>query len=107
MTLPVVVAAVLGLLAGGSESAGGLVPWPSVMGWRGVAVLVVFSGLLLAANYALQYGAARLPANVTAVLMLSEVLFATLSAVWLTEERLTLKIALGGALIFLRLAPVH
>ena len=37
--------------------------------------------LFLAGNLALQYGAARLPANRTAVVMLTEVVFASLSAV--------------------------
>jgi hypothetical protein len=41
---------------------------------------------LLGGNLALQYGAAHLPAAVTAVVMLSEVLFAALSSVGLGSE---------------------
>ncbi|MBX3638780.1 MAG: EamA family transporter, partial [Rubrivivax sp.] len=52
-----------------------------------------------AGNLALQYGAARLPANVTAVVMVSEVLFASVSAVLLGAGQLTPALALGGALI--------
>ncbi|MDX1669794.1 MAG: DMT family transporter [Limnobacter sp.] len=76
-----------------------LVPLPTGISGYGLVVLLVFSGLLVAANYGLQYGAARLSASVTAVVMLSEVVFATLSAILLTEETLTWQTGGGGALI--------
>lgn len=53
----------------------------------------------LAANMALQFGAARLPAHVTAVVMVSEVLFATASAVALGAGTLDGRTALGGLMI--------
>mgnify|MGYP000561885440 FL=1 len=53
----------------------------------------------LAGNLALQYGASRLPANVTAVVMITEVLFASASAVALGAGHVTPALALGGALI--------
>jgi drug/metabolite transporter (DMT)-like permease len=53
----------------------------------------------LAANLALQYGAVRLRANVTAVVMLTEILFATASAVGLGDQALTAAMAAGGLLI--------
>jgi drug/metabolite transporter (DMT)-like permease len=53
----------------------------------------------LAGNLALQYGAARLPANRTSVVMLSEVLFASLSALVLGGGRLSVPLVLGGAFI--------
>jgi len=53
----------------------------------------------LVGNMALQYGASRLPANVTAVVMITEVLFASLSAVLLGAGVLTLPLAVGGGLI--------
>jgi drug/metabolite transporter (DMT)-like permease len=53
----------------------------------------------LASNLALQYGAARLPANVTAVVMITEVLFASVSAVLLGAGSVTPALAAGGALI--------
>jgi drug/metabolite transporter (DMT)-like permease len=59
-------------------------------------------GLALAfllANLALQYGAAHLRANVTSVVMLTEVVFATASAVWLGDQLLTTPMWVGGALI--------
>jgi drug/metabolite transporter (DMT)-like permease len=55
--------------------------------------------LFLVSNLALQYGAARLPANTTAVLMISEVLFAAVSSVLLGAGSVTLQLLLGGALI--------
>ena len=59
------------------------------------AVTVAF----VAGNLCLQYGAARLPANSTAVVMVTEVLFASLSSVALGGGVLTARLAVGGALI--------
>jgi len=66
-------------------------------GWLagGAALAIAF----LAGNLALQYGAARLPAHVTAVIMVSEVLFAAGSAVLFGAGTLTPTLLLGGALI--------
>lgn len=77
------------------------VPWPVWPGAWGGLILLVFACLLLSANYGLQYGASLLPANVTAVVMLSEVVFATVSAIVLTDELLGLQTAAGGILILL------
>jgi drug/metabolite transporter (DMT)-like permease len=55
--------------------------------------------LFLTGNLALQYGAARLPANRTSVVMLTEVVFASASAIALGASMLTGRVALGGALI--------
>lgn len=60
------------------------------------------AGLALAfmcSNMAYQFGAARLPANVTAVVMLTEVVFASVSSVAWGGEELTLQTLVGGALI--------
>jgi len=53
----------------------------------------------LMGNLALQYGASRLPANVTAVVMITEVVFASASAVLLGAGAMSTSLALGGALI--------
>jgi len=53
----------------------------------------------LAGNLALQYGAARLPAHTTAAVMISEVLFAAVSAVALGAGVVSLPLVAGGALI--------
>lgn len=55
--------------------------------------------LVSVGNWALQYGAARLPTATTSLIMLSEVLFATLSAWLLGATELTPRMLLGGALI--------
>lgn len=59
------------------------------------------SGAFLAGNLALQYGAARLAAHTTALIMLSEVLFASGSAVLLGAAELTARTLTGGSLIVL------
>ena len=80
------------------SAAGGVpsVPTPA-FGW--VSVVVGLSAWYLASNLALQYGAARLAAHTTAVVMITEVLFASASAVALGAGTLELRTALGGLLI--------
>jgi drug/metabolite transporter (DMT)-like permease len=96
--VPAGAALVLALLFGQADP---VVPWPLIPTGYGMAILLGFAIFLLTANYALQLGASRLPANVTAVVMLSEVVFATLSAIWLTDETLTWQTGIGGGLIVL------
>ena len=67
--------------------------WPWMLG--SLALACAF----LTGNLALQYGAARLPANVTAVVMISEVLFASVSAVALGAGAISAQLLVGGALI--------
>lgn len=68
-------------------------------GWWGWA-LVLGAGFV-AANICLQYGAARLAASATSVIMLSEVLFASVSSVTLGASTMETRIWIGGALIVL------
>lgn len=84
--------AVAGLLAGFVTP----VPAPA-MGWVVVALLLATAFLL--SNYALQYGATRLAAGTTALIMLSEVVFASVSSVLLTDTALDSRTLLGGSLI--------
>ena len=88
------VPAVLGavLVAGGRVAA----PPPPGFWLVGVAA---FGLCLLLGNLALQYGAARLPAALAAVVMVAEVPFAALSAAWLGGEPLRASMLIGGALI--------
>ena len=53
----------------------------------------------MASNLCLQYGAARLSAAVTAVVMPCEVLFAALTSVWWGSATLHVTVLVGGALI--------
>ena len=82
---------VLGLLLG-------ILPQPMLQ----AAGIPVFFGLCLAfiiSNAALQYGAAGLMASTTAVLMLTEILFASVSAALLGAADFTPRIVWGGGLI--------
>ena len=74
------------------------VPLPPAPGpWLAGAVAMGLA--FLASNLALQYGVSRLPANATAVIMLTEVLWASGSAMALGAGAMTPQLALGGALI--------
>jgi drug/metabolite transporter (DMT)-like permease len=90
------VCAIAVALVGG---AAGFVAAPSgqVMLWlpMAAALAVWFIG----SNLALQYGAARLPARTTALVLTSEVLFASVSAVALGAAALSGQIVAGGVLI--------
>jgi drug/metabolite transporter (DMT)-like permease len=79
----------------------GLVALPPVpqMDWLVLAALVGLA--FLAGNLALLYGAARLPAGTTALVMLTEVLFASMSSVALGAGELSARTLFGGALILL------
>jgi len=80
-------------------SAQGTVPLPPAPAAAWIAGALAMGAAFLVGNMALQYGAGRLPANVTAVVMITEVLFASGSAVLLGAGVLTAQLLLGGALI--------
>ncbi len=77
----------------------GLVPVPPAPSPAWLAGALGLSALFLFSNLALQYGAARLSANVTAVVLVTEVLFAGVSAVLLGAGQLSTQLLVGGALI--------
>ena len=77
----------------------GQVPGLPPPAWAWLAGSLALAVAFLGGNLALQYGAARLPANVTAVIMVSEVLFASVSAALLGAGTLTPPLLLGGARI--------
>ena len=72
---------------------------PFGLGWVGLVLLLSLA--FLAANLALQYGAARLQASATSLIMLSEVVFASVSAVLLGAGEVTGRTLAGGGLILL------
>lgn len=89
----------LGAGAATALALSGSIAGPALPGSSALLTLALWAGLFLAANMGLQYGAARLPANVTAVVMLSEVLVAGLSA-WLAgAAELKWQDIAGGLLI--------
>ena len=98
----------LAMFSGGAVVAGTLVlvlslqgtaAWPPPPAWGWALGAVALALWFLGGNLALQYGAARLPANATAVVMISEVLFAAASAVALGAGTLTPALWAGGLLI--------
>lgn len=62
-------------------------------------VLLLFAMAVLVGNLALQYGASRLRANVFSVLMLAEILVASVSAWWAGNAQLSATTLMGGVLI--------
>ena len=63
--------------------------------------VVGLSAAFLLSNYTLQYGAALLSAHTTAMVMMSEVVFASVSSVALGTSALTWRVGLGGGMIVL------
>lgn len=85
-------------LLGAHSGLVGLPDWPTAM----ALVLALLTCLaLLLANWSLQYGAARLAAATTALVMLTEVVFASLSSVALGAAEINSQTLAGGALIML------
>jgi drug/metabolite transporter (DMT)-like permease len=80
-------------------SSQGLVSGPPAPAWPWVGGALAMGVLFLLSNLTLQYGAARLSANVTAVVMVTEVLFASVSAVMLGAGHLSWALLAGGVLI--------
>jgi drug/metabolite transporter (DMT)-like permease len=64
-----------------------------------VASILALAAWFLASNLALQFGAARLAAHTTAVVMITEVFFASGSAIALGAGHLNVQNAVGGILI--------
>jgi drug/metabolite transporter (DMT)-like permease len=99
---------VLAMFGGGMAMAGGValvgtlqgsVPAAPMLGVAGWAIALLLAAGFLASNLALQYGASRLAAHTTALVMLSEVVFASLSSVALGAAELGTRTLVGGALI--------
>jgi drug/metabolite transporter (DMT)-like permease len=104
-------ARMIAMFAGGSALSLGLaVVWvglghthlPPDLSWWPYALGLGLT--FLASNLALQYGAARLSAHTTALVMLSEVVFAALSSVALGVSELSARTLIGGSLIVLAAA---
>ena len=100
----------LAMFGGGTVMAGlaavagmglGHVTGVPALGLDWVGLVLLLSLAFLAGNLALQYGAARLQASATSLIMLSEVVFASVSAVLLGAGELTGRTLAGGGLILL------
>ena len=93
-TLMAALTALLGLATGVVQhGAAPTAQWVPMLGLLTLAFLL--------GNMALQYGAARLAAHTTALVMLSEVVFASVSSVILGAAQWDARTGLGGALILL------
>jgi len=77
-----------------------VVPGPALQA-AGIPVMLGLGLAFMASNTALLYGAARLTAGTTAIVMLTEILFASLSSAALGAAELTPRVLLGGSLIVL------
>jgi drug/metabolite transporter (DMT)-like permease len=92
------------LMAGSTAALGGHWQWVAALpaldgGWAaGVALLGL---LFFIGNMGLQYGASRLPSATTAIVMLTEVVFASASSIALGAASLSLRTLLGAGLILL------
>ena len=91
--------AVVALLLAGLLTQRGLAALPPAAGWAWMAAAAGLALWFLAANLALQHGAALLPANTTSVILITEVLFATVSALALGAGTLGPREGLGALMI--------
>ena len=89
--------ATLAALVGMSQK---IVPGPALQS-AGLLVLLGLSLAFMVSNAALQYGASRLAAGATALVMLTEILFASASAALLDAATFTPRTVIGGSLIVL------
>ena len=93
--------ALMATLGASAGMLAGIVAMPPALAPAWMAVALALTVAFLLGNYALQYGAARLAAGTTALVMLSEVLFASVSSWWLAAAELAPRTLAGGALIVL------
>ena len=93
--------ALMATLGASAGMLAGIVAAPPALAPAWVVVALALTLAFLLGNYALQYGAARLAAGTTALVMLSEVLFASVSSWWLAAAELAPRTLVGGALIVL------
>jgi drug/metabolite transporter (DMT)-like permease len=79
----------------------GLVHMPPAPAFDWIWIALCISLAFLLGNLALQYGAARLSASATSLIMLTEVIFASVSAGLAGTAEITLRAVVGGGLILL------
>jgi drug/metabolite transporter (DMT)-like permease len=101
-------ARMMGMFSGGAVLAAALALWAGQAGWmpglpapsgNWLALAMALTLAFLLSNLALQYGAARLHSATTALVMLSEIVFASVSSVLLGAAQLQARTLWGGALI--------
>jgi len=93
--------AVMAIVCAGLATVTGVIPVGQTVSLTWTPYVVGLSAAFLASNFTLQYGAARLSAHTTAMVMMSEVVFASVSSVALGASTLTWRVGLGGGMIVL------
>ena len=76
----------------------GVTPLPALE-WSWALQVVLFSLLFISGNVALQYGSARLSSHTMSLIMLLEVIFASITSAWLGSAQLGLQVLAGGVLV--------
>lgn len=101
-------ARMLAMFSGGALMSVTVALWGNQLSWMPglpsvhidwLSLLLGLTVAFLISNMSLQYGAARLRSNTTALVMLSEIVFASLSALLLGAAVLDARVVWGGALI--------
>lgn len=91
---------VMAAATAGAGTGLGLLP-PPQLGSGGLPWVLLLGLAFLVGNIGLQYGAARLPAQATALIMLSEIIFASVSSVALGAATFSGQTAVGAAFILM------
>ncbi len=91
----VITSALVGVLGGGM----GLIAAPTLLTPAALALVAALAIFFVLANMTLLYGAARMSTSAAAVILLSEVVFSSVSSVALGAAEITLPTLLGGSLI--------
>ncbi len=93
-----------GMVVGGAGalilSFSNVLAWPdlsTVSSWGSVGAVTTVA--FIVANFCLQYSAARLPASLTALLLLAELIFAAISSIALGVQTMSASLFIGGGLI--------
>jgi drug/metabolite transporter (DMT)-like permease len=77
-----------------------VVPVLPSFSWPLLLTVLGMAAFFLIGNLAMQYGASRLKSSTTSVVMLTEIIFASLSAVWLGAAVLEARVLWGALLVF-------
>jgi drug/metabolite transporter (DMT)-like permease len=92
---------VTGTLVGLAGGAMGLIAAPPALAPGWVLMVLALTLVFVLGNMTLQYGAARLSASASSIILLSEVVFSGISSVALGAAEITLRTLCGGGLILL------
>jgi drug/metabolite transporter (DMT)-like permease len=92
--------AIIALAVGALGAWAQIVPLLPKFSWSLACAVLGMGAVFLLGNLALQYGASRLKSSTTSLVMLTEIIFASLSAVWLGAAVLEVRLLMGALLIF-------